>query len=72
VESTPSNIQIELIELQCSDMLKAKYDSVGTAETFHSWYNAQAALMFLVFSTYLCEQLLFDEATQNITHELSY
>ncbi|XP_072891523.1 general transcription factor II-I repeat domain-containing protein 2-like [Hemitrygon akajei] len=33
-ESAPTNIQMELIVLQCSDTLKAKYDSVGG----HSFY----------------------------------
>ncbi|XP_074513327.1 general transcription factor II-I repeat domain-containing protein 2-like [Sebastes fasciatus] len=32
VESAPTNLQMELIELQCSDTLKAKYDSVGAAQ----------------------------------------
>ena len=34
VESTPTNLQMELIELQCSDTLKATYDSVGCC-SFH-------------------------------------
>lgn len=32
VESAPSNLQMELIEHQCSDTLKANYDSLGAAE----------------------------------------
>ncbi|KAK7906742.1 hypothetical protein WMY93_015354 [Mugilogobius chulae] len=32
VESSPPNLQMELIELQCSDALKAKYTAVGAAE----------------------------------------
>ena len=41
VESAPSKLQMELIELQCSDTLKAKYESVGAAVcTFHSRHNA--------------------------------
>lgn len=32
VKSAPTNLQMELIELQCSDTLKSKYDSVGAAQ----------------------------------------
>ena len=32
VKSAPTNIQMELIELQCCDTLKSKYDSVGYAQ----------------------------------------
>ena len=36
VENAPTNLQMELIELQCSDTLKSKYDAAGTAvSTFH-------------------------------------
>jgi len=31
-ELNTSHIQIELIDIQCSDTLKAKYDPVGAAE----------------------------------------
>ena len=64
MESAPTSLQMELIELQCNDMLKSKYDSVGAA-----WFpcflpatmpqlSTQAAQMLSIFSsTYLCEQL---------------
>ena len=32
VESAPTNLQMELNELQCCDMLKSKYNSVGAAQ----------------------------------------
>ena len=32
VDSAPVNIQMELIDLQCNDTLKAKYHSVGAAQ----------------------------------------
>ena len=32
VKSAPTNLQMELIELQCCDTLKSKYDSVGSAQ----------------------------------------
>lgn len=64
VESVPSNLQMELIELQCSDTLKAKYESVGAAEFPRFIHDtmpqlrSQAAQTLSVFgSTYLCEQL---------------
>ncbi|XP_072900801.1 general transcription factor II-I repeat domain-containing protein 2-like [Hemitrygon akajei] len=64
VESAPTNIQMELIELQCSDTLKAKYDSVGAAQFLRfipdtmPQLRTQAAQMLSMFgSTYLCEQL---------------
>lgn len=64
VESARSNLQMELIELQCSDTLKAKYEFVG-AEQFPRFIpdtmpklHSQAAQMLSMFgSTYLCEQL---------------
>ncbi|XP_072900750.1 general transcription factor II-I repeat domain-containing protein 2-like [Hemitrygon akajei] len=64
VESAPTNIQMELIELQCSDTLKAKSDSVGAAQFLRfipdtmPQLRTQAAQMLSMFgSTYLCEQL---------------
>ncbi|KAI5613861.1 general transcription factor II-I repeat domain-containing protein 2-like [Silurus asotus] len=55
---------MELIELQCRDTLKSKYDSVCAAQfpcflsdTLHQ-LRAQAAQILSMFgSTYLCEQL---------------
>ncbi|KAF7709765.1 general transcription factor II-I repeat domain-containing protein 2-like [Silurus meridionalis] len=55
---------MELIELQCSDKLKSKYDFVGAAQLpcflpdTLPQLRAQAAQMLFMFgSTYLCEQL---------------
>ena len=64
VKSAPTNLQLELIELQCCDMLKSKYDSVGApqfprliSDTMPQ-FRIQAAQMLSMFgSTYLCEQL---------------
>ena len=64
VESAPTHLQMELIELQCCDTLKSKYDSVGAArfprfipDTMPQ-FRTQAAQMLSMFgSTYLCEQL---------------
>ncbi|XP_069777943.1 general transcription factor II-I repeat domain-containing protein 2A-like [Narcine bancroftii] len=64
VTSAPTNLQMELIELQCNDTLKSKYDSVGAAQ-FPQFLpdtlpqlRTQAAQMLSMFgSTYLCEQL---------------
>ena len=64
MENAPTNFQMELIELQCSDMLKSKYDAVGAAQFPHfipdtvPQLRTQAAQMLSMFgSTYLCEQL---------------
>nr|XP_061800942.1 general transcription factor II-I repeat domain-containing protein 2-like [Nerophis lumbriciformis] len=64
VESSPPNLQMELIELQCSDALKAKYAAVGAAEFARflpetmPQLRIQAAQTLSMFgSTYLCEQL---------------
>lgn len=32
MESAPPNLQMELIELQCNDTLREKYEKVGAAE----------------------------------------
>lgn len=64
MESVPSNLQMELIELQCSDTLKAKYESVGAAEfprfihdTMPQLRSQAAQTLSMFGSTYLCEQL---------------
>ena len=64
VESARSNIQMELIELRCSDTLKAKYESVGAAEfprfipdTMPQLRSQAAQTLSMFGSTYLCEQL---------------
>ncbi|XP_070595014.1 general transcription factor II-I repeat domain-containing protein 2-like [Erythrolamprus reginae] len=64
VERAPAHIQMELIELQCSSTLKAKYDSVGPVrfsrfipETMPK-LRLQAARMLCMFgSTYVCEHV---------------
>ena len=64
VESAPTNLQLELIELQCCDTLKSKFDSVGAAQfprfipDTMPQFLTQAAKMISIFgSTYLCEHL---------------
>ncbi|GLD47166.1 general transcription factor II-I repeat domain-containing protein 2-like protein [Lates japonicus] len=64
LKSTPTNLQMELIELQCSDTLKSKYDSVGAAQfpcflpdTLPQLRAQAAQMLSIVGSTYLCEQL---------------
>ena len=64
VESAPTNLQMELIELQCCDTLKSKHDSVGAAQfprfipDTMPQLRTQAGQMLSMFgSTYLCEQL---------------
>ena len=57
---------MELIELQCNDMFKSKYASVGAAQFLCILLETmpqlciQAAQTLLMFgSTYLCERLFF-------------
>ncbi|XP_026582004.1 general transcription factor II-I repeat domain-containing protein 2-like [Pseudonaja textilis] len=64
VRKAPVNIQMELIELQCSSTLKAKYDSVGPLHFSRFIPKAmpqlrlQAARMLCMFgSTYVCEHV---------------
>ncbi|KAM4566993.1 general transcription factor II-I repeat domain-containing protein 2-like [Odontesthes bonariensis] len=64
VESAPPQLQMELIELQCNDTLKVKYERVGAAEFARfipdtmPQLRIQAARTLSMFgSTYLCEQL---------------
>lgn len=64
VESAPSNLQMELTELQCCDILKAKYESVGAAEfpcfipdTMPHLHTQAAQTLSMFGSTFLCEHL---------------
>ena len=64
VESAPANLQMELIELQCNDALKKKYDDVGAAQfvrfipiTMPQLRSQVAQTLSMFGSTYLCEQL---------------
>lgn len=64
VESISPNLQMELIELQCDDALKAKYAAVGAAEfarflpdTMPQLRTQAAQTLSMFGSTYLCEQL---------------
>lgn len=64
VESAPSNLQMELTELQCCDTLKAKYESVGAAEfprfipdTMPHLRTQAAQTLSMLSSIYLCEHL---------------
>ena len=64
VESAPPDLQMELIELQCNDTLKEKYERVGAAEFARfipdtmAELRIQAAQTLSMFgSTYLCERL---------------
>lgn len=75
VENVPTNLQMELIELQCSDTLKSKYEAVGAAQFTHfipetmSQLCAQAAQMLSMFgSTNLCEQLFSSMKMTKTSH----
>ena len=64
VESAPTNLQMELNEVQSCDTLKSNHDSVGAAQFPRFIHDTmpqlrtQAAQMLSMFSsTYLCEQL---------------
>ncbi|KAK0137595.1 General transcription factor II-I repeat domain-containing protein 2 [Merluccius polli] len=75
VENAPTNLQKELIELQCSDTLKSKYDAVGAAQFPHlipdtmPQLHTQAVQMLSMFgSTYLCEQLFSSMKMTKTSH----
>ena len=64
VENAPTNFQMELIQLQCCNTLRSKYDAVVAAQFPHfipdtkAQLCIQAAQMLFMFSgTYLCVQL---------------
>ena len=65
VENLPTNLQMELIEFQTSDMLKSKYDAVGIALFPNFIPNIIPQLCTkllrysLVWQHFVCEQLLF-------------
>ena len=64
VETTPMNIQMELIELQGNRILKAKYDTEGPLGFIHSISEAMPQLrqhaaqtLFMFGDKHLCEKL---------------
>uniref|UniRef100_A0A3P9DNK1 SPIN-DOC-like zinc-finger domain-containing protein n=1 Tax=Maylandia zebra TaxID=106582 RepID=A0A3P9DNK1_9CICH len=75
VAKAPTNLQMELIELQCSDTLKSKYDAVGASQFPHfipdtmPGLRTHAAQMLSMFgSTYLCEQLFSSMKMAKTSH----
>ncbi|XP_028663975.1 general transcription factor II-I repeat domain-containing protein 2-like [Erpetoichthys calabaricus] len=75
VEKAPTNIQMELIELQCDDTLKSKYDAVGAAQfpqhipdTMPQLRTQAAQLLSMFGSTYLCEQLFSSMKMTKTSH----
>ena len=66
VNTSPHEMQMEIIELQSSNMLKAKYDSVPIANfyiedlqksTYPHLNDIAKRVMCMFESTYCCEQL---------------
>ena len=67
MEEVEENYQLELIDLQCDEFLKARYDSVFTVEFYHKYvaprkkfpklYQNAKIMTSLFASTYCCEQL---------------
>ena len=64
VNSAPHELQMEIIELQSSDMLKAKFDSVPIANfykeyvpksTYPHLHDNAKRVMCMFGSTYCCE-----------------
>ena len=75
VESAPTSLQMELIELQCNDMLKSIYDSVGAVQfpcflpDTMPQLRTQAAQMLSMFGgTFLCEQLFSTMKVNKTSH----
>ena len=67
VNSAPHELQMEIIELQSSDMLKAKFDSVPLANfyvehvpksTYPHLHDNAKRVMCMFGSTYCCKQLV--------------
>ena len=66
VNSAPHELQMEIIELQSSDMLKAKFDSVPIANfykeyvpksTYPHLHDNAKRVMCMFGSTYCCKQI---------------
>ena len=75
IQKADSNIQMELIEMQCDSILKDKYNEIGIPEFFshlpsqYSKMRQFAARILAMFgSTYLCEQLFSLVKTTKTTH----
>ena len=75
MESAPISLQIKLIEPQCNDILKSKYDSVGAAwlpcflPATKLQLRTQGAQMCSMFSsTYLREQLFSTMKLNKTSH----
>ncbi|XP_061765856.1 general transcription factor II-I repeat domain-containing protein 2-like [Nerophis ophidion] len=77
VENAPINLQMELIELQCNNTLKSKYDAVGAAhfpqfipDTMPQLRTQAAQLLSVFGSTYLCEQLFSSMKMTKTSHRI--
>ena len=64
VDTAPEHLQLELIELHCNGALKTQYQSVGAAEfapllpeSMPQLCLHAARIMFMLGSTYSCEQM---------------
>lgn len=75
VEKAPTNLQMELIELQCDETLKSKFDAVGAAQfpqfisdTMPQLRTEVAQLLSMFGSTYLCEQLFSSMKMTKTSH----
>ena len=75
VESAPTNLQMELIELQCCDTLKSKHDSVDAAQfpcfipdTMPQLHTQAAQMLSMFSSTFLCQQLFSLMKVNKISH----
>ena len=75
VEKAPTNLQMELIELQCDETLKSKFHSVGAAQfpqfipdTMPQLRTEVAQLLSMFGSTYLCEQLFSSMKMTKTSH----
>ena len=75
VETAPARIQTELIELQCSEILKAKDDTKGSIQFIHRIPKAMLQLrqhaartLFMFGRTYLCEKLFLVMKSNKTAH----
>ena len=77
MEKAPTNLQMELIELQCNASLKSKFDAVGAAqfpqlipETMPQLRTQTAQLLSMFGSTSLCVQLFFIKKMTKTSHRI--
>ncbi|PNF38763.1 hypothetical protein B7P43_G14030, partial [Cryptotermes secundus] len=68
VQKADSNIQMELIEMQCDSILKDKYNEIYLPSQCSKMRQFAARILAMFGSTYLCEQLFSLVKANETTH----